>query len=565
MAMALACGTRQRLSEVNPDGALYFIEKLLFQIYEHFDEQVLVDVTFKFSNPPALITAHRLILSAASPYFRQLFKSEEGICPLIEISDIDSDIFERLITFCYTGKTLITIENVDRMLKAALILQLDEAVANCIDFLMEYITDYTLARAYTFENEVQCALLSAKIYEYEIRNFASVIQSTEFLNFDVTKLQKILESDDLNITTEKEAFKAVKRWYEYDESARKQKVFDLISCLRLSQFHTNFIMENINPLPGCHVLAMEAISWVNVPSTRENVSLRFTSPRPRIAEAFMAFNFWDEDSRTIFQYNTTEDLWQKWVDIKPGVPDVQAIFMDDNLFLIGGIRNNTAINEVNSWNFRTKLFQRLPPMNQPRYLHCVVELNHKVYVVGGKGEDDEILNSVEMYTASDGWESINAMITPRCWATAVVFNEKIYVFGGHDGDDLKSVECYNPITNNWTQCADMNEGHSNPGASVHNGQIFVVGGCNLEEESSTVERYDAQRNEWTRICSLNIGCEKPYCISIYNQLWCVGGGVNNRTSDCVSVYDEQNDKWIDKKPMPEHSFYYCFTVPNALL
>ncbi|XP_067641691.1 kelch-like protein 1 isoform X3 [Eurosta solidaginis] len=396
MAMALACGTRQRLSEVNPDGALYFIEKLLFQIYEHFDEQVLVDVTFKFSNPPALITAHRLILSAASPYFRQLFKSEEGICPLIEISDIDSDIFERLITFCYTGKTLITIENVDRMLKAALILQLDEAVANCIDFLMEYITDYTLARAYTFENEVQCALLSAKIYEYEIRNFASVIQSTEFLNFDVTKLQKILESDDLNITTEKEAFKAVKRWYEYDESARKQKVFDLISCLRLSQFHTNFIMENINPLPGCHVLAMEAISWVNVPSTRENVSLRFTSPRPRIAEAFMAFNFWDEDSRTIFQYNTTEDLWQKWVDIKPGVPDVQAIFMDDNLFLIGGIRNNTAINEVNSWNFRTKLFQRLPPMNQPRYLHCVVELNHKVYVVGGKGEDDEILNSVEI-------------------------------------------------------------------------------------------------------------------------------------------------------------------------
>ncbi|XP_067641721.1 kelch-like protein 5 [Eurosta solidaginis] len=557
MAMALAaCSKRQRLSEMSSDGAVHFMEKLLFQIYEHFDEQDLIDVTFKLSNPTSFITAHRLILSATSPYFKQLFKSEEGICPLIEITDIDSDTFERLITFCYTGKTLITIENVDRMLKAALILQLKEVVVNCVYFLMDHITDYTLERAYALETEAQCELLSAKIFEYEIGNFMNVIQSSEFLNFDANKLQTILEHDDLNITSERDAFDVIKRWYEHDASARKQKLSDLMSYLRLTQFDTNFIMENIHPLPGCQVTALKAVSWVNVPSTRKTISLRFTRPRPRIAEAFLALNF---KSGIIFQYNKTDDLWQKWVDIKMDISE-EVILMDDNLIFIGGSRNNKAIDEVRCWNFKTKLFQRLPPMNQPRYVHSVVELNSKIYAVGGKGANDEILQSVEMYTVSDGWKSINSMNTPREYVNAVVLNEKIYVIGGHYGYDLKSVECYDPTTNSWTQCADMNEKHCNQGVSVHNGQIFVVGGWN-GKAISTVERYDPQRNEWTKICSLNKECQRPGCISIYSQLWAVGG--NNK--DFVSVYDEQNDKWIDKKSIPEGGFYYCFTAPKCLL
>ncbi|XP_067641719.1 kelch-like protein 5 [Eurosta solidaginis] len=558
MAMALAaCSTRQRLSEMNPDGAIRFMEKLLFQIYEHFDEQDLIDVTFKLSNPTSLITAHRLILSAASPYFKQLFKSEEGICPLIEITDIDSDTFERLITFCYTGKTLVTIENLDRLLKAALILQLEEVVVNCVDFLIDHITDYTLARAYALESETQCELLSAKIFEYEIENFINVIQSPEFLNFDGNKLQTILERDDLNITSERDAFDAIKRWYEHDASSRKQKLPDLMSYLRLTQFNTNFVMENIHPLPGCQFTALEAVSWVNVPSTRKNISLRFTRPRPRIDDAFLTFNL---QRRTIFQYNKTDDLWQKWVDIKMDVSSEQVILMDDNLIFIGGKRNNKAIDEVRCWNFKTKLFQRLHSMKQPRYLHSVVEVNRKIYAVGGKGANDEILQSVEMYTASDGWKAINSMSTPRAFVNAVVLNEKIYVIGGYDGKSLKSVECYDPTTNSWTQCADMNEPHCNQGASVHNGQIFVVGGF-CEKNSSTVERYDPQRNEWTKICSLNIECQRTGCISIYNQLWAVGA--NNK--DFVSVYDEQNDKWIDKKPFPKNGHNYCFTAPKCLL
>ncbi|XP_067641922.1 kelch-like protein 5 [Eurosta solidaginis] len=578
MAVAV-CSTRQRLSEVNTNGANSFIEKLLYQIYENFDEQELVDVTFKLSNPTALVTAHRLILSAASPYFKYLFKSERGICPLIEITNIDSDTFERLVVFCYTGKAIITIDNVGLMLKAALILQMEDAITIAVDFLMERITDYKLERAYVLEREIQCALLSEKLLEYEIGNFMSITKGPEFLNFDASKLKTLLERDDLNITSEKDVFETVKLWYEHDASARKQVLPDLVACIRLTQFDTNFLLTRIRPLPGCEVVALKTVTWIDYPMSRSTLSIKYPKPRRGYnlisEESLLAIETCDGQSRTIFQYNKTENLWQKWIDIQIDANDFRVVFMNDNLIFTGGSRCGLQINEVSSWNFKTKIFQMLPAMNQSRDDHCVVSLNDNIYAIGGWASGKG-LTSVEMYSVSNGWKEIKNMITPRYNAGAVVLNAKIYVMGGVNKISLKSVECYDPTTNCWTQCADMNEARSGaPGATVRNGQIFVVGGFNGVRCIKTVERYDPQRDVWTKICSLSIGMKFVNCISFDNQLWVIGGydgrinkNINNDGRECInyiSVYDESNDKWLDKKFMPVAGYYYCFSVRKVLL
>ncbi|XP_067636338.1 kelch-like protein 5 isoform X2 [Eurosta solidaginis] len=479
MAMALCnptitTPTRQRLSEMNPDGVKYFMEKLLFQIYQHFDDQELIDVSFKLSSPAALVTAHRLILSAASPYFRELFESDKGICPLIEINDIDSETFERLITFCYTGKTIATIDNVDRMLKTALLFKLEDAVISCVDFLIDHITDYTLERVYSLQNETQCTILNERILEYEIMNFNTIIESAEYLNFDASKLQTILESDDLNVPTEKVVFDAVKLWYEHDAATRQQYLPDIIACLRLTYFDTNYLLENIQPLPGCEFIVLKALSWANIPLTRATNTLRFTNPRTRWSKEplFLALNLSSPagNSKNIVQYNQSQDSWQMLIELEIDVQDFRAIIMDESLYFIGGKRNDETLNEVRSWNLKTKALEQLPSMNQPRYRHSVAVLNGNIYAIGG--EDDlgplascyKILSSVEMYSASNGWKFISNMTVPRSGASAVTLNGKIYVMGGRAGfiNPLKSVERYDPTTNCWTKCADMIESHNYP-------------------------------------------------------------------------------------------------------
>ncbi|XP_050335645.1 kelch-like protein 17 [Bactrocera neohumeralis] len=589
--MATSCMQRPTLqsdsSELNR-----FIEKLMAKIFCFYDEQSLIDVTFKVSNPTALVPAHRLILAAASPYFENLFSGDQDKNLVIEINDIDSDIFERLITFCYTGQTLVTVNNVGAMLKAAILLQLDNAITSCVDYLMAHINEYTVQGAYTLERETQCEYLKLKIIEFGTQNFMEISQSLEFLNFDVQKLQRILESDNLNITREEDAYDAIKRWFNYDVPARQEQLPLLIACLRLTQFDVDFLLTHIQPLPGCEILAYKALSWISKPEARTKINMRFTGARGikalswiRKHEARTNINLRFTGPRgvsaancgektllalcsmtnlNLLQYNKAEDKWQEYTSIKCDHICYRAILKDDNLLFIGGIKSGARPDIVRSWNIRKKTWKNLPAMKQARESHCVVELNGKIYAIGGR-EGKKVLSSVERYTTSDGWEPVKRLIVERYSGSAVTLNGKIYIMGGSSDDsDLKSVECYNPDSNTWTSCANMTECHISPGAAAHNGHIYVLGHY-YAEGSSIVERYDPQRNTWSKICSLEVCGGFIACISLDNKLWAIGGKSTSADTSCVSVYDEENDRWGQMCSIPESIIRSCYVVPVDLL
>ncbi|XP_049315415.1 kelch-like protein 5 [Bactrocera dorsalis] len=545
-----------------------FMEKLMAKIFNFYDEQSLIDVTFKVSNPTALVPAHRLILAAASPYFENLFNGNQGTNPVIEINNIDSDIFEHLITFCYTGQALITVNNVAAMLNAAIALQLDDAISSSVDYLMTHIDEYTLQGAYTLEGETKCEVLKQKIIEYETHNFMEISRSVEFLNFDVEKLQRILVSDNLNITREEDAYDAIQRWYNYDVPARQEQLPLLIACLRLTQFNVNFLLTHIQPLPGCELLALRALSWIREPTARPMINMRFTEPRgvsaSNCGEKTILALCSDPSERNpkLLRYNKVENKWQEYASIEIDYEWYRTILKDDNLLFIGGWKSGAIVNVVRSWNIRHKTWQNLPAMNQARRDHCVVELNGKIYAIGGL----PALSSVERYTTSDGWKFVNSLIVGRYNAVAVALNDKIYIMGGYNGkwQSLKSVESYNPDSNTWTSCADMTKSHSLHGVAAHNGHIYVLGsgdGCR------PVQRYDPQQDTWSQICSLEVGYGYIAIarVSLDNKLWAIGGMSKSADKACVSVFDEENFCWVERGSLPKCEVYNCFVVPEPLL
>ncbi|XP_050340989.1 kelch-like protein 17 [Bactrocera neohumeralis] len=540
-----------------------FMDKLMWKIFSFYDEQSLIDVTFKVSNPTALIPAHRLILAAASPYFENLFNGDQGNYPIIEITDIDSDIFERLITFCYTGQTLFTVSNVSAMLKAAIVLKLDDVITSCVDYLIAHINKFTLQAAYALERESRCEHLMQKIIEYETQNFVEISKSDEFLNFDFEKLQRILESDNLNITREEDAFDAINRWFNYNVPARQEQLPLLIACLRLTQFDAEFLLTHIQPLPGCELLAFKAISWIREPAARTKINMRFTRPRgisaANCGEKTLLAVCGNAIYPKLLQYSKAEDKWQEYASIRCDYKCYRTILKDDNLLFVGGIKKRAILNIVRSWNIRNKTWRNLAAMNQKRFRHCVVELDGKIYAIGGL-DIGKTLSSVERYMTSDGWQFVNGLIVGRYDPCAVTLNGKIYIMSGINGDNdyIKSVECYNPVSNAWTSCADMIERHTFSVAAAHKGHIYVLGS---NGDKKTVERYDPQRNTWSKICSLRGGIS---CVSLDNKLWAITGDFLSGMT-CVSVYDEKNDRWEQKCAFSETNIRSCFAVPEALL
>jgi len=77
------------------------------------------------------IAAHRAILSACSPYFKAMFTGElaESRQTEIFIRDIDECAMEFLIDYCYTSRIIVDEKNVQTLLPAACILQVDQRFA----------------------------------------------------------------------------------------------------------------------------------------------------------------------------------------------------------------------------------------------------------------------------------------------------------------------------------------------------------------------------------------------------------------------------------------------------
>ncbi|XP_039970533.1 kelch-like protein 1 [Bactrocera tryoni] len=560
--------TEKPVLQSNSSAQKRFMEKLMRKIFCFYDGQYLMDVVFNVLNSTCLIPAHRLILSAASPYFKNLFNADQGINPTVEINDIDSDTLERLIIFCYTGQLPITVSNGGAMLKAAIVLQLDDAISTCVDYIVTHINDYTLQRAYTLERETECELLKQKIIEYEIQNFMKVSQSDEFMNFDVEKLQGILESDNLNITREEDAYDAIKLWINHDVRARQEQLPLLIASLRLTQLSTDFLLTHIHPLPGCELLAMKAVLWISEPKARTKINIRFTEPRVfsagNCSETTLLAVCSKMNGSNLLQYNKTEDEWQDFASIKFDYRCFSTILQDDNILFIGGCNKYTTFNNVLCWNIRNKTCRNLPAMNQARYWHCVVELDEKIYAIGGR-VGNENLSSVERYTKSDGWKFVNSLIVGREGAGAVSLNGKIYIVGGYCGNSsLKSVECYNPDSNTWTPCADMKTCHYLPGVAAHNGHIYVLGSW-WRKSSRTVERYDPQQNKWSQIYCLEGVYGNIAGVSLDNKLWALGGTSNSDDKTSLLVYDEETYCWEQKCSLLRRGRYSCFVVPAALL
>ncbi len=71
------------------------------------------------------IYAHKIILSAASPYFRAMFTGElaESKQDIITIKNIDDTAMEMLVDFCYNSKISIDERSVQTLLPASCILQ----------------------------------------------------------------------------------------------------------------------------------------------------------------------------------------------------------------------------------------------------------------------------------------------------------------------------------------------------------------------------------------------------------------------------------------------------------
>ena len=195
----------------------------------------------------------RVILAACSPYFRAMFTGEmaESRQTEVTIRDVEESAMETLVDFCYNSYIVVEESNVQTLLPAACLLQLQEIQDVCCEFLKRQLDPSNCLGIRAFADTHACRDLLKKADAFTQHHFQDVVDHEEFLLLPLNQLMEISSSDELNVRSEEQVYQAVMSWVKYNIGERRQhlpvvvNIFDWGAISVLVPLNRNFMFDHL--------------------------------------------------------------------------------------------------------------------------------------------------------------------------------------------------------------------------------------------------------------------------------------------------------------------------------
>ncbi|XP_042637750.1 kelch-like protein 20 [Orycteropus afer afer] len=473
------------------------------------------------------IYAHRVILSACSPYFRAMFTGElaESRQTEVVIRDIDERAMELLIDFAYTSQITVEEGNVQTLLPAACLLQLAEIQEACCEFLKRQLDPSNCLGIRAFADTHSCRELLRIADKFTQHNFQEVMESEEFMLLPANQLIDIISSDELNVRSEEQVFNAVMAWVKYSIQERRPQLPQVLQHVRLPLLSPKFLVGTVGSDPliksdeECRDLVDEAKNYLLLPQERPLMQGPRTRPRKpiRCGEVLFAgspilvpvrvvdIDCQAPSSSFSLRYDPKTNQWSS--DVAPTSTcrtSVGVAVLGGFLYAVGGQDGVSCLNIVERYDPKENKWTRVASMSTRRLGVAVAVLGGFLYAVGGS-DGTSPLNTVERYNPQENrWHTIAPMGTRRKHLGCAVYQDMIYAVGGRDDTtELSSAERYNPRTNQWSPVVAMTSRRSGVGLAVVNGQLMAVGGFDGTTYLKTIEVFDPDANTWRLYGGMN--------------------------------------------------------------
>lgn len=143
-----------------------------------------------------------------------MFLSEmaEAKQTMIEIRDFDGDAIEDLVKFVYSSRITLTVDNVQPLLYAACILQVELVARACCEYMKLHFHPSNCLAVRAFAESHNRIDLMEMADQYACEHFSEVVECEDFVSVSPQHLHKLLSSSDLNIDNEKQVYNAAIKW-----------------------------------------------------------------------------------------------------------------------------------------------------------------------------------------------------------------------------------------------------------------------------------------------------------------------------------------------------------------
>ncbi|KAI6073673.1 Kelch-like 17 [Aix galericulata] len=501
----------------------------------------------------------------------------------VTLHDIDPQALEQLVQYAYTAEIVVGEGNVQTLLPAASLLQLNGVRDACCKFLLSQLDPSNCLGIRGFADTHSCSDLLKSAHKYVLQHFVEVAKTEEFMLLPLKQVLDLISSDSLNVPSEEEVYRAVLSWVKHDVDSRRQHVPRLMKCVRLPLLSRDFLMSNVDTEllvrhhSECKDLLIEALKYHLMPEQRGVLSNSRT--RPRRCEGASTVLFAVAGGGSLFAihgdceaYDTRTDRWHMVASMSTRRARVGVAAIGNKLYAVGGYDGTSDLATVESYDPVTNSWQPEVSMGTRRSCLGVAALHGLLYAAGGY-DGASCLNSAERYDPLTGtWTSIAAMSTRRRYVRVATLEGNLYAVGGYDSSShLATVEKYEPQINTWTPIANMLSRRSSAGVAVLEGMLYVAGGNDGTSCLNSVERYNPKTNTWESVAPMNIrsGVAEPPCaphalrwsltapwslpgpsrsthdlVAMDGWLYAVGGNDGSSSLNSIEKYNPRTNKWV---------------------
>ncbi|XP_054941989.1 kelch-like protein 8 isoform X2 [Physeter macrocephalus] len=475
----------------------------LLQFYENGE---LCDITLKVGSK--LISCHKLVLACVIPYFRAMFLSEmaEAKQTLIEIRDFDGDAIEDLVKFVYSSRLTLTVDNVQPLLYAACILQVELVARACCEYMKLHFHPSNCLAVRAFAESHNRIDLMDMADQYACEHFPEVVECEDFVRLP------LLPVDFLMGVVAKEPI--VKQ---------NLKCRDLLDEARNYHLH---------------------LSSRAVPDFEYSIR---TTPRKHTAGVLFCVGGRGgsgDPFRSIECYSISKNSWFFGPEMNSRRRHVGVISVEGKVYAVGGHDGNEHLGSMEMFDPLTNKWMMKASMNTKRRGIALASLGGPIYAIGGL-DDNTCFNDVERYDIeSDQWSAVAPMNTPRGGVGSVALANHVYAVGGNDGvASLSSVERYDPHLDKWIEVKEMGQRRAGNGVSELHGCLYVVGGFDDNSPLSSVERYDPRSNKWDYVAALTTPRGGVGIATVMGKIFAVGGHNGNAYLNTVEAFDPVLNRW----------------------
>ncbi|XP_072899189.1 kelch-like protein 2 isoform X3 [Hemitrygon akajei] len=532
--------------------------KKAFKVMNELRSQnLLCDVTLVAEDTE--IPAHRVVLAACSPYFHAMFTGEmsESKAKRVRIKEVDKWTLNILIDYVYTAEIQVTEENVQVLLPAAGLLQLQDVRKSCCDFLESQLHPTNCLGIRAFADMHACTELLNQANTYAEQHFSEVVLGEEFLNLGIDQVCGLIASDMLTISSEEKVFEAVIAWVKHDKEPRQEHMARLMEHVRLPLLTREYLVQRVEEEAlvknnnACKDYLIEAMKYHLLPvdqralmkTTRTRLRTPASVPKVLVVVGGQA----PKAIRSVECYDFAEERWYQVAELPSRRCRAGVMCMGGLVYAVGGFNGSLRVRTVDSYDpVKDQWFNNANMQDRRSTLGAAV-LNGMLYAVGGF-DGSTGLSSVEVYNAkANEWSHVAPMNTRRSSVGVGVVGGVLYAVGGYDGASrqcLSSVEAYNSAKNEWAYIAEMSTRRSGAGVGVLNGLLYAVGGHDGPLVRKSVEMYDVSTNTWKQVADMNV-CRRNAGVCAVNGLLYVAGGDDGSCNlASVEYYNPALDKWI---------------------